>query len=180
MIRRRHGWQHFRLEWPDGTEIGRVKANWNGGTKALTVSSRSYTVKRVGINRRGGALADAAAGRLVGRWREAGIKHKHDRDILLESARQHPDFVPGMLGPEPWIIGETERTLWPGFAFEDGEVSIFRVDGRLRSATPRFFDPQRNVVVTIGSCLHGRGSMTAHRLVCNAARPSSPCPAQPT
>jgi hypothetical protein len=122
MVRRRHGWQHFCLEWPDGTEIGRVKANWNGGTKALTVSGCSYTVKRVGIDRRGGSLTDAAAGRLVGRWREWGIKDKHEGDILVESARQHSDQVPGLLGQEPWIIDETERTLWPGFAFEDGEV----------------------------------------------------------
>jgi hypothetical protein len=68
MIRRRQllAWQRFVHEWPDGTEIGRVKANMNGGTKALTVSDRSYVVKRVGFERLSGSLTDAATGRLIG------------------------------------------------------------------------------------------------------------------
>jgi hypothetical protein len=143
MIRRRHAWQHFRLEWPDGTEIGRVRANWNGGTKAVSVSGSSYAVKRVGIERRSGSLTEAASGRLVGSWHRFQTKNVADFADLERSAQQ-------LLGPGPWIISESERTLWPGFAFEGGEHWVFRVDGqRLRTTTARLFDPQGNVVVTM-------------------------------
>jgi hypothetical protein len=128
MIRRRQllAWQRFVLEWPDGTEIGRVKANMNGGTKALTVSGRSYAVKRVGFERLSGSLTDAATGRLIGQWRGFGTT-----DL-------------------PNLQERTARTGRPGFTFEDGEDWAFRLyGGRLLSATAQLVDPQGKAVVTM-------------------------------
>ena len=128
MIRRRQllAWQRFVLERPDGTEIGRVKANMNGGTKALTVSSRSYAVKRVGFERLSSSLTDATTGRIIGQWRGFGTKDP------------------------PSLQERTARRGAPGFTFEGGEDWGFRRYGRrLRSATAQLVDPQGKVVVTM-------------------------------
>jgi hypothetical protein len=132
-IRRRwlFGWQRFRLESGDGAEIGRVKANFNAGTKSVTVFSRSYRVSRVGVARHSDSLSDES-GRFVARW------HHGSRKDGAISAK----------GGEP-------RFAWEGsgFTLANGEDLAFCLAAggshALKSATVRLVDAQGKVAVTM-------------------------------